>query len=108
MRRLYILIPLLFGACSRLPMYEDYAEMQTKQALREAFGEPESVTSTVIRTPDSKLMWGPGETFWGQSNIGDSITTWIYSASGGRAHLFFLGESDSVRGHAFDPEGAVY
>ena len=92
-------------ACSNSPRPGDFKVGATRQQVLESFGAP-SLRQTYSKQDDA--IWGPSEDFWARVPLNSSVEVWSYQVEGGTLELYFVNESERVKGKGFAPEGVVY
>jgi hypothetical protein len=117
--RLLLLIALvaLIACGAREPDHSEFAIGMTRSAIRDKFGEPQQ-TQKLTKTREA--IWGPIEDYWSQVPIGATVEIWSYdsrmidkgngstSEQQGQTELYFVNDSNEVKGIGFHVEGAVY
>ena len=117
--RQFIFIALLaLIACGpRAPNHSEFAIGMSRSEILDKFGEPQQ-TQTLTKT--SEPIWGPIEDYWSQVPMGATVEIWAYesrmitrekggtSEQRGQTELYFVNDSNEVRGIGFQLEGAVY
>lgn len=95
----------LGGGCSKPPAAGEFDVGATREALRDAFGEPMD-RQEFHKT--SAGIAGPIEDFWSRVPLYSTVEVWTYRVEGGTVELYFIDGSERVLGTGFAPQGAVF
>ncbi len=92
-------------ACTKPMSAAEFDAGMSRQEVIDRFGEPDRRQTIVKR---DEAIWGAIEDFWQQVPTDSTVLIWTYPVDGGSVELYFIGESMTVDGVGFAPEGAVF
>jgi hypothetical protein len=102
-------IAVVFGvaltACSDAAAPSDFRVGATRTEVLSSHGDPER--RQTLRKVDKSVL-GPIEDFWPRVPDGSTVEIWAYPVEGGTIELYFVDDSEHVKGKGFAPSGAVF
>lgn len=104
-----IVVAVVFGlaltACSDAAAPGDFRVGATRAEVLASHGDPER--RQTLRKVDESVL-GPIEDFWPSVPDGNTVEIWAYPVEGGTIELYFVDDSEHVKGKGFAPSGAVF